>query len=510
MSLSAVKRLQNQVNSTVAEILGDYKPRPIRGNKVIRDTAFGFNVYYPHEINILDSPLLQRLRSIRQTSLAYFTYPSAVHTRFEHSLGATVIVARMVEALKVRKSITLSDPLVCEVRLAALLHDVGHGPFSHGSEFIFQSYKEIRNVKNEEALFRSKAAHEILSYFIVNSGEFDKLWKNVKLLYLSNPNICPCNLAEINLKTVAQMILGEHPEPDLKYLAQMVNGPHDADKFDYIIRDGYFTGLRTAIDIDRFFLSLNIHRNSKTKELAMCVDLSGVTALEQLLFNKMQLFSSVYHHHKVRAAVQALLEVFNIYKKKKLKTYRGLTFNQVVDFLKVNDQDILGIDHDDEDFKRAVEALKNRLLPMRALVLCSDSVQNPASRLRLSRMTKDPLKIQKLRKDIAKKAKEPLGDVFIDFPEQPRFQGTAFGSQVKTTPEDVVDLNSIFPIGGWVKGHAEHRYRAYIFSSSGKEEKVAKAAYEVLKTKEYGIRVKKMAFYLANHSPEFVASLGLK
>lgn len=510
MPLSALEKLQNQVNSTVAQILGDYQPRRIRSNKVIRDTAFGFNVYYPHEINILDSPLLQRLRSIRQTSLAYYTYPSAVHSRFEHSLGATVIVARMIEALKARKLTHLDDHAVCETRLAALLHDSGHGPFSHGTELIFQSYKEIIDVQKEVPQLKSNAAHEILSYLIVNSKKFSELWRNITSLYDPIPHDYPCNLADIEPKTIARMIIGEHPKPELRYLSQMINGPHDADKFDYITRDGYFTGLTTAIDIDRFFLSLSITRkDNRSKEVSMCVDVSGVTALEQLLFNKMQLFASVYHHHKVRSAFQALQSLFNIYKKKKLRTYKGLTFNRVVDFLMVDEQDILGTTHDNDEFARAVDALKNRKLPMRALVLCSDSVQTEISRARLSRMTKDPSKVQKLRRDIAVKAKQQIADVFVDFPEEPRFHGTAFDSLVKTTPENVVNLNSIFPIAGWVKGHATHRYRVYVFSRSGTEEVVAKAAYEVLQRDEYGIKVNSMAFFLANHTTNFISSLGL-
>jgi len=508
---SAVEKLQTEVNSAVKDILANYHPRPIRAKKVIRDTAFGFNAYYPHEINLLDSPLLQRLRGIRQTSLACYTYPSAVHTRFEHSLGATVMVDRMIEALKIREPSRVSDPAACaEARMAALLHDVGHGPFSHGTEIIFQSFEEIQNVKKENPqLFKEAAAHEILSYFIVNSESFSKKWDEIKVHYLSILDYKPCNLAGIDPKRVALIILGKHPNQEMRFLAQMVNGPHDADKFDYVTRDGYFTGLRTAIDIDRFLLSLGTHRDNETNSCSLCVDLSGVTALEQLLFNKMQLFSSVYHHQNVRAAVQALISAFNIYKEKKLTSCRGLTFDSVVDFIKVDEFDLLGSVHDNEEFKNAIEDLRNRTLPMRALVLCSDSVEDDKSRFWLSRMRRDSSKIQELRTDIATKAEQRIGDVFIDFPEAPRFDGTAFGSLVKTSPEDVVRLNEIFPVGGWAKGHATHRYRVYIFSRLGSEGVVAKAAYEVLKRDEYKIKVNKMAFFLANHTLEFIASLGL-
>ncbi|NWF97264.1 MAG: HD domain-containing protein, partial [Candidatus Thorarchaeota archaeon] len=278
MPPSAVTKLQSEVNKAVKVILTNYHPRPIRANKVIRDTAFGFNSYYPHEINLLDSPLLQRLRGIRQTSLACYTYPSAVHTRFEHSLGATVIVGRMIEALRNRESALVSNPVDCaEARMAALLHDIGHGPFSHGTEIIFQEFDEIKNVKKEKPeLFKDNAAHEILSYFIVNSSSFKEKWEEIKTPYLSRSDY-KFNISGIDINKVALMILGKHPNPDMYFFAQMVNGPHDADKFDYVTRDGYFTGLRTAINIDRFLLSIGTSKNDKTKIRSLCVDISGVT-----------------------------------------------------------------------------------------------------------------------------------------------------------------------------------------------------------------------------------------
>ncbi|MBT9147294.1 MAG: hypothetical protein DDT32_01048 [Syntrophomonadaceae bacterium] len=145
---------------------------------------------------------------------------------------------------------------------------------------------------------------------------------------------------------------------------------------------------------------------------------------------------------------------------------------------------------------------------MRALVLCSDSVADDLSRLRLSRLRLETRKIEELRSDIAKATGVKTSDILVDFPEEPRFIGTAFGSLVRTSPEDVIRLNNIFPVGGWVRGHAEHRYRVYVFSKLGSEKKVAEAAYQILQGK-HGIKANKMAFYLANHCPEFVARLGL-
>ncbi|MFC1925056.1 HD domain-containing protein [Chloroflexota bacterium] len=518
MSQSASDILQAQVNAAVQHILDDYKPRKIRANKVIRDTAFGFNLFYKYEINLLDSPLLQRLRQIHQTALACYTYPSAVHTRFEHSLGVTVVAQRMIEALRQRDPTLLSDATPrAEVRLAALLHDIGHGPFSHSSEHVYGSFDEIKQVKSENPLlFDRRDPHEILSYFIINSDEFQNLWKKIVELYTTY-DVTEVHLPLIELRNVALMILGHHSNSAMNFLAQIVNGPHDADKFDYITRDGYFTGLRTAIDIDRFLLALSTHEGDLSHDThpgdhtdgrQLCVDVSGVTALEQLLFNKMQLYSSVYHHHKIRAAHQLLVSIIETLKTKGLPLADGIPTSNPSDFLKVDDNAIMCNKTSNADIDRAIKQLAKRVLPVRALVLCSDSAADDITRFRISRLGEDKHRVNELSADISSASGVNASEIFIDFPEAPRFQGTAFGSFVRTSPEDVIRLNVIYPVHGWVKGHAEHRYRAYIFTSLGNEEKVAKAAHEVLQTKD-GIQLNKMAFYLANHTQAFVASLNL-
>jgi len=94
-----IKDFKKHIEDYLEELLGEYKPSNVRANKIIRDAILGHNVFYQHEINLLDSPLMQRLRRIHQTALAYLTYPAATHTRFEHSLGCVVFAQKMVDAL---------------------------------------------------------------------------------------------------------------------------------------------------------------------------------------------------------------------------------------------------------------------------------------------------------------------------------------------------------------------------------------------------------------------------
>ena len=86
---------ENRIEDFLQELLDGYTPLKIRGDKIIRDAILGHNVFYTHEVNLIDSPLMQRLRRVHQTALAYLTYPAATHTRFEHSLGVVIFAQKM-------------------------------------------------------------------------------------------------------------------------------------------------------------------------------------------------------------------------------------------------------------------------------------------------------------------------------------------------------------------------------------------------------------------------------
>jgi hypothetical protein len=114
--------------------------RQYKEPKIIHDALWGTFELRPHEIALLDTPLLQRLRFIRQTGAVYATYPSALHTRFEHTLGVMLQAARICGALRRRHDERRIDQVAEDtLRFAALLHDTGHGPFSHTSEQYFAS-----------------------------------------------------------------------------------------------------------------------------------------------------------------------------------------------------------------------------------------------------------------------------------------------------------------------------------------------------------------------------------
>jgi HD superfamily phosphohydrolase len=122
--------LEERINTFVEDTLSDFIPNPVRDQKVIHERVWGTNLYLRHEIAMLDTPLLQRLRQIHQTGLVFFTYPSALHTRFDHTLGCMSLVSRFVRSLKAKQDkteITINDSPekgdLAALRMAALLHD---------------------------------------------------------------------------------------------------------------------------------------------------------------------------------------------------------------------------------------------------------------------------------------------------------------------------------------------------------------------------------------------------
>jgi HD superfamily phosphohydrolase len=144
-SEKAAQQLLKELNGWVSQQLEPYQhsyTRKVRGPKIIQDGLWGSAFFDDHEVHLLDSPLLQRLRFVSQTSLVHFTYPAATHTRFQHTLGMAIVMRRILDEIQRRRrahpdpfaglAITAADE--ANLRVASFLHDVGHGVFSHSSE----------------------------------------------------------------------------------------------------------------------------------------------------------------------------------------------------------------------------------------------------------------------------------------------------------------------------------------------------------------------------------------
>jgi HD superfamily phosphohydrolase len=215
----------------------------------------------------LDTPTVQRLRYVRQVGHAFLVYPGATHTRFEHALGAYHLTRRALAALEERGELGPAvDGERLAVRMAALLHDVGHYPFSHALE---------------EAGFPS---HEKLGIAKLARGELGD-----RLVEIGGPGFADA---------VGRLIGGTSDSP----LQGLISGSLDLDKIDYLSRDARMCGVPYGtVDVDRLLSSLTLVESGPA-HFEVGVQEKGVSALESLLFSKYQMYRNVYWHHAVRSA----------------------------------------------------------------------------------------------------------------------------------------------------------------------------------------------------------------
>lgn len=287
--------LNDDIEEFIEWILKHHKVSNIRAPKLIHDNVWGTELYSKAEIALINIPLIQRLRRIGQTGLASFTYPSATHNRFSHSLGVYTQVKKLIKAVVESGSIdNIKDKN--SIQFAALLHDIGHGPFSHLSEEIYKRYPEIEKaiVQFDELKVRPKA-HELLSFLLIKNKLFkEKIIDKIEELFQP----------DLDIELIANSVIGYSSDPLKIFKVEFINGPFDADKLDYLIRDGLFSGLPLHIDLERLWFSVNVTTGDFGRgriEKHLTIKRSSVAVLEQIVFAKMILFMNFYHHQKIRA-----------------------------------------------------------------------------------------------------------------------------------------------------------------------------------------------------------------
>jgi HD superfamily phosphohydrolase len=229
------------------------------------------------EVLLLDAAPLQRLRRLRQLGLAYLAFPGAEHSRFTHGLGALALGERIAQALR-RQGDYFRDEADFQaqrrlLRAALLLHDVGHGPFSHACEATLG------------------VAHERRTRDIVALPEIERAIARL----------------EIDSRDLVALVAGEG-EVRYPVLKEIVSGPNlDADRMDYLLRDAYFTGVVNGrYDAEQLIGSLRVYERGGT--LALGVDGRGVVALESFVLARYMMFATVYFHHTTRMFERVLQE----------------------------------------------------------------------------------------------------------------------------------------------------------------------------------------------------------
>ncbi|MDE0503052.1 MAG: HD domain-containing protein [Candidatus Poribacteria bacterium] len=245
----------------------------------IRDPIHGLIELSQKELDIINTKAFQRLRRIRQLAMAFLVYPGTLHTRFDHSIGVMHIAGRICEQLKSSAGIETKE---CDgIRLAALLHDIGHGPFSHVSEYLLDLYAPNQASENSD---REKIHERVTVDIVKSESEIKEV------------------LSSEERKFIIDMIVGK-PTRDFK--RDIISSDLDADKMDYLLRDSYFAGVKYGTyDLDKIVESCRVHFEEDESYLAISDE--GNHALEQLLLAKHHMTQQVYRH-RVRSISDAMI-----------------------------------------------------------------------------------------------------------------------------------------------------------------------------------------------------------
>lgn len=246
--------------------------------KIFNDPVYGF-VTIPFDIlfDLVEHPYFQRLRRIKQVSLTHYVYPGALHTRFHHALGALHLMGQAIDVLR-SKGVEITEEEAKAVSIAILLHDVGHGPFSHTLEHT------LVHVHHEEIslLFMERLNEEFDGQLSLAIDIFKKKYKK-------------------------------------KFLHQLISGQLDMDRMDYLNRDSFFTGVHEGvIGYDRIIKMLAVHQGK------LMVEEKGIYSIEKFLIARRLMYWQVYLHKTVLVAEQMLIKTLE---RAKELAMEGVQFN---------------------------------------------------------------------------------------------------------------------------------------------------------------------------------------
>jgi HD superfamily phosphohydrolase len=246
------------------------------GSSRVRDPVHNFIALREIEVKLVATPLVQRLRGVRQLAMANLVYPGALHTRFDHSLGVCHVAGLMAECLHLNPDHTEL------VRLAALLHDLGHGPFSHVSEYALERYANREAIPADQ---KQEKIHELITAHLIQH----------------DPQIARYLSEDIRSRIVRLLAAGHGPP----ILRSIVSGPLDADKQDYLLRDSRFCGVQYGV-FDIHQLHRSMVKVGEDDEQELMIDPDGVHALEQFVMAKYYLTTNVYRH-RVRLVTDQMI-----------------------------------------------------------------------------------------------------------------------------------------------------------------------------------------------------------
>ena len=436
--------------------------RIVSEHKIVHDSVHGSIRLDGVHLSLLEAPELQRLHSIHQLGLAYLVYPGANHTRFEHSLGTFSVARRMCESLQLDKE----EALV--VGCAALLHDVGHLPYSHTLEYVLHDQFGIDHAEISRRLIRGEQT--------ILSDDDRRILGRVRTI----PEILEG--AGVNPKEVASLLEGEPSGRSAqktlsqgkgqshfnskRYRSQLINGPVDADQLDYLKRDSHYTGVAYGvIDLHRLFETIEVFNGD------LVVDRSGLSAIEGMLVARALMFSSVYMHKTVRISELMLA-----------KAVERLSIDEVDALHRMTDSSLLAqLSSKDDYFEEIATLIKYRRLFKRAYAVpASDLSEEDWERVD---WLGEVAKRRSAEEDIARRAGVVPGHVIIDVPSS---ELTISEPRLSLTDVRILDkgkiklLPKISSIAASLQSRKVQESALMVACPAKDREKVAKAAERVL------------------------------
>lgn len=501
--------LAEQLSEWAEKLLGPYlsahKDNPYRSSKQIHDPVGKVVELSPAEVFVVDSPILQRLRFVRQLGVGHLLFPSAGYSRFEHSIGAMHMAGLMFDSVVNAQKMTgyqvytdeIFKDLKIVVRLAALLHDVGHSIFSHVSEKFYSADKAV--IKSSDILSKhyqhAVTASEAVTILIIQSHSCRKLISAARFK-LSDEDWF--------VEKLCSAIAGSQSEtaPD-SFIAEIVNGPVDCDKLDYLARDAYSIGVPISLDIHRLLSKLRVVQDASGGAALnrLAIVPSGSRALEELLVSRIFLYDKFYYHPKVMAAEELIrIALRNLQKAIPAYSSPAELLNYGDDeFLALNEEAIGARHKTDPKNPDLVAACKYirmarlRKLPKRAFSFAMRFMPEATPLMaRFETSGKSDNLVPSLvayKRDLVREMENPdskaraaariqayaselggSGDVFIAYQSAQRAAGTPYLPVILPSGKIDDKASFLFKAGEWTEAYALNKATSYVFSMAKLEE----------------------------------------
>ena len=395
--------------------------------KIIHDGIHGSMKLTGLILELVKTPEFQRLRHIRQLGLAYLVYPGANHSRFEHSLGAWNVARRLAGEVGLQEDESML------LQVGALLHDIGHGPFSHTFESIYKHYvREHDHMRLGQDIILGR----------INITESENGGRIPEIIESYDYDFTP--------KDVAELILGHSRK---RYLGQMLHGDVDVDQIDYLIRDAHYTGVAHGIiDLERLLKVLRIHGDE------LVVDEKGIEAVEGMMVARSLMYSRVYFHHTVKIAEGMLTRALEF----------AMEEGYLWDFWRMTDCRVLVELEDLEGLPaEMVRRVKYREL-YKAAVLANADELTPEEKKELLSAYRNVKKRQEMERSLADAVGAREGEVILEFSiadlmlSEPRLKATEIN--VLLGNGEVQPLTKVTPLANALKRRQTPRWAVLIAS----------------------------------------------